>query len=431
MSHRRLQFGHKETADIQLRFINPDGTDYAADPLFLHTQVLKKYDFFEAMLSDRWSSGPRPLQLRLTNSDNFDTYVKCLQLLYLSEAEKRLSFTRVEETLGVLEIASELMLKDCVDACMHYLQAVRWTSEENVQIRALVAALQLHPSPDLAARLGVSECGAACEHVKVMEEILGELLYLVSNGAPPRTLEITERIILANLDVNSPRALADVTMLALLKEILNNIDALKIQLRSLGQIYYGNNAEKFTVVSFALQWLLRPMLSLQVFETAVATFAEEHDLAQVLLNSPPRHPFIATLLDILVTMLHSLGNGVVICSRSVRLSFLTTWLPVIQKLTNDRRNNEVKFPANLVEGLRDVIETLPLIDQKQIYKAWINACLKPSKANPDLSMSFESWYNNLRQVHHQTEVSIKSDASKTSTEDCIQTPPLKKHRLES
>ena len=79
-----------------------------------------------------------------------------------------------------------------------------------------------------------------------------------------------------------------------------------------------------------------------------------------------------------------------ICPRSVRLSLVTTWLPVIVNLVQDYvhsiKGNELH--SILEEGLSALVGTLPIVDQEQVFKIWISACLKRI-AWPYLSTTFE------------------------------------------
>ena len=73
MTEKPLLFGDKNTADIKLRLIGSEGADYEGNPVYLHSHVLGKSDFYKTMLSERWSSsGKRSVEVEGTNSQNVD-----------------------------------------------------------------------------------------------------------------------------------------------------------------------------------------------------------------------------------------------------------------------------------------------------------------------------------------------------------------------
>eukprot|EP01018_Ginkgo_biloba_P038930 Gb_20507 [translate_table: standard] len=267
--------------------------------------------------------------LRINGRHNVNDYVSCIKLLYLSQPDKCLSFSSVEKTLGILEVASDLLLQDCVDACMEYLEAVRWTPLEHVQIRDSLSALQINPQPDLAARL----CTSKGEYLKIMEEVISKLLSLISNGAPQCTWGSTQKIISANIAANSSDALVDMTFTAILQETQSKIDIIASQLRRI-QHFDSKSSQKIRVAKSAVGWFVVQCTGRKSgIQRSVKMFAHQLDLAQAILGRALGYnPFTETLLDILDGMANVMGNGDVICRRSIRLSFITTWLPVIRKM---------------------------------------------------------------------------------------------------
>ena len=62
-----------ETADIKLYLVGPNGEDSERNPVYLHSQVLRKSEFYNTMLSDRWScSDERPLEIKVTSSHPYN-----------------------------------------------------------------------------------------------------------------------------------------------------------------------------------------------------------------------------------------------------------------------------------------------------------------------------------------------------------------------
>jgi hypothetical protein len=129
MSKQLLLLGDTNTIDIKLWLINSDGAEHKGNPLYLHSQVLRKYEFYKTMLFERWSSDKRSLEVEVTSSHSVDEYIKCIKLMYSFEASKSLHFSSVDEALGILPVASELLFHDCIEECRQYLDVVRWSRE--------------------------------------------------------------------------------------------------------------------------------------------------------------------------------------------------------------------------------------------------------------------------------------------------------------
>jgi hypothetical protein len=124
---------------------------------------------------------------------------------------------------------------------MRYLEAIPWSAENESAIRCCVAALHLRVSPDLAARLCSPASLPDCKPADVMKDVLGELLTLVTNGAPSKARDITERVLLANVQESSSPTFAVINEAALFHELQSNLEQLKIQLRKFASFFSWNS----------------------------------------------------------------------------------------------------------------------------------------------------------------------------------------------
>jgi hypothetical protein len=73
-----------------------------------------------------------------------------------------------------------------------------------------------------------------------MKDVLGELLSLVTNGAPSKARDITERVLLANVQPCSSSAFAAVNEVSLFNVLHGNLEQLKIQLRKFVNFFSWN-----------------------------------------------------------------------------------------------------------------------------------------------------------------------------------------------
>ena len=72
---------------MKLHLLNEDGVEYKeTDPLYLHSQVLAKSEFYETKISNRLTFNKKPLLIKINvkTSHSADNYTKCIQLMYSS-----------------------------------------------------------------------------------------------------------------------------------------------------------------------------------------------------------------------------------------------------------------------------------------------------------------------------------------------------------
>jgi hypothetical protein len=108
------RFGDKHSADVLLH-LRPL-RDAAWAPLLLHSRALRKSEFFETRLCERWASASsssesgqcsKPLEITLDNCIDAGTYVRCIRLLHVADRVKHITFIDVQDALRVLQVAAE------------------------------------------------------------------------------------------------------------------------------------------------------------------------------------------------------------------------------------------------------------------------------------------------------------------------------------
>lgn len=395
MTEQLLLFGDKDTADIKLRLIGSDGADYGGNPVYLHSQVLGKSEFYKTMLSERWSSSDKrsvkvegtnshsvdnkqPLEVEVTSSHSMDDYIKCIKLMYSSETSKSIRFSSVDEALAILPVASELLFHDCIEECMQYLDAVRWSHEQENLLLALLSSLQINILPSLAARLGMSPCKSQCEHLQALEEFLPHLLIVIMNGKENRyglTRDGVERYIVGYFKVNTSPAIAEKCKSVLLKDLRDNIERIKSN---------NNDKDKKNKACSALLWLIGVIRQCdgKLFEKVLYLFCEDADLHKALtsIESENHKLELATVNTLMNSFLEAMCNGEVVTPSSFRVSFLKNWvgtmLTLISVLSRHDRNKYLEMLAALDTGIAHLAETLSFGNQKLIYHIWMKAFIK-------------------------------------------------------
>lgn len=115
--------------------------------LHLHSHVLRRCNYFSALLSDRWtSSSPAgaesksdPIRLNLGIPSTIDAGVRVLSLLYTGDFTAAIDSAAA--ALDLLPVALKLLFEDCVKFCVRFLEAVPWTEEEEARVLILVPLL--------------------------------------------------------------------------------------------------------------------------------------------------------------------------------------------------------------------------------------------------------------------------------------------------
>jgi hypothetical protein len=105
----------------------------------------------------------------------------------------------------------------------------------------------------------------------------------------------------------------------------------------------------------------------ELFEQVIKMFCED---AQIPKSVEVQFGFlydysIDPLVGLLDRFLKDLGNGRIITPTQFRVSFLSNWVGVFVNL---RGRDE------LMKSIVDLAETLPLVNQRNIYKIWKKAC---------------------------------------------------------
>lgn len=371
MAEQLLQFGDERTADIKLQLSGTNEVyDRRSSTLYVHSQILKKSEFYGTLLGERWSSERPsserpPIEMEIITFHSIEMYIKCIQLMYSSQSTNHFRYSNVDEALSILPIASELLFHNCVEECMRYLNAVRWSTKQEVKLRALLLSMEINTLPDLATRLGISQWKSDYGGLQMLEHSLQKMLSTISCGSYNHS-EYIEEYILGFFEANS--SFAATCRSALLREFRANIERAK--------------SDKYAVIPIAcsaLLWIVNVIqrCDAELFEIVFNSFCEDAELPVAINRSYTEYattvnpysglkrPLLGlTLFDLIDRFLNVLGNGEIITSTSFRVSFLTKWVPIsVITVTLKDRNK-------LERGIIDVAETLPLQDQRRIYNIW-------------------------------------------------------------
>jgi hypothetical protein len=288
--------------------------------------------------------------------------------LYSFQEDERFYFSSVDDALAVLPVASQIMFHDCIQSCMLYLDAVRWSPEQKAKLRALLTSLKLDILPDLATRLGILGKSDS-DHIEMLKDSLQELLSKTLNDSELRGT--AEKQMLEYFKANTSPAVKDACRSSLLKEFNADVKRIKSEDKNIGM--YCNR----------LSWLVGVIQSCdgKLLEKVVKLFCEDTNLRNSINIKDFNYDRVYYILDILCNrFMKAMGDGDIITPRSFRVFFLTNWVEIMVDLSVslEKNNRSNPFRESLEKRIIEVGETLPLVEQKRIYYIWKDALIKHS-----------------------------------------------------
>ncbi|GLJ22252.1 hypothetical protein SUGI_0418500 [Cryptomeria japonica] len=346
MAEPQLRFGDQSSANVKLYLAPSDEEEYRKDPVYLHSQILKRSTFFDPELSE-CSPLDKTTELWVTTPHNFDHYLKCIHLMY----GETVNFSNIEECLAILSVASEMLVDDGINECMEYLEAVRWSPEEETQIRKILSPLELKLLPDLAARIHQEDDN----HKNFVDQSIQEIVSFIKGGDYNLSTQKTVEIYLVGmLDGNTSRDVMDVCGRVILQEFKAAMDSRDLSsLLTLFQLIQHCEGE--------------------IIKAAMKAFCEDAQFTEFVKQQ--KNLYYSNLLgiinpnvlEILMGFMKATGDGNIIISRACRVSFLMTWVPIMGRLCCDGSRGQI---AEVDKAVLNVVESLPPLDKKRICVVW-------------------------------------------------------------
>jgi hypothetical protein len=282
-----------------------------------------------------------------------------------------LLFSDVDEAMALLPVASEMLFQKGIEECMQYLDAVRWSPEQESKLLYMLSSLQINVLPDLAARLGMSHGdNSDCKHLDILKQSLQEMLSAISNRCKyslPRG-KVEEYIVsyFEAANASSDLVAADTCRSAILEEFAAIVQRIKTNEFSVIKEENYNSEVAWSVLLWLIEVIQR--CDGKLFEMVFKMFCEDQRLRQAVRFSDVSGKVkIKILID---QFLKALGSGKIITTASLRVSFLERWADtMVLKVTFLSRGLKDRLGV-LQRGMIDVAETLPLVDQRRIYAIW-------------------------------------------------------------
>ncbi|GMH22688.1 hypothetical protein Nepgr_024531 [Nepenthes gracilis] len=387
-------FNDPNSSDIRLTLSGKDGVSVSVN---MHRQILVVHSrFFAGKLLERWSkqrsSGATPMAVEVTDCDDLEVYIATLSLMYCKDLRRRLLKEDVSKVLGILKVSAAIGFDAGVLSCLEYLEAAPWTEDEEEKVASLLSDLQLQGigASDVLKRVSL-DIVATEESSNDNEELLMKLLNVVLEGKDEKARREMKGLISKLLHEDSYQNYLGKDSLYLacnscLQQLrLHFLRAAASNSHDVGQI--ARQADN-------LHWILDILISRQIAEEFLMTWASQIEMSEAHSKVPPIHRFEVSRVT--ARLLVGIGKGQLLASEERRWSLLQTWLVPFYEDFGWMRRASKGLDRHLIEdGLSNTILTLPLARQQEILLAWFERFLNSGDDCPDIRRGFEVWWRRV------------------------------------
>ncbi|KAL5715245.1 hypothetical protein ACHQM5_017090 [Ranunculus cassubicifolius] len=422
------KFNDPATSDVILRLHlechfgddldDPDSissADSADVKLYLHSDVLRRSQYFSALLSDRWMQRQREGDECSDDDDreeqqlekvlkipasigSIDSHLTVLQLLYTDDFFGTID--SVSTALSVLPVALELLFEDCVKACVRFLEAVPWTEEEENRVLSIIPLLTEEESRELVARVLPSG-------TDLSEDMMYSLILSAIDNHPNMAFpKAFVAKLLKDFERDSARRVLDrafETSLNLVKEAMEAYSSPDFR----GEFYETEamqrvNLHKAMANGRQLLWLIERMIDLRVADTAVRVWSDQASFTANLMwafrddawkNIVQGLP--AVVLRCTAKLANAVSTGSILASRQVRMKLVKDWLPVLivcrGKMLATLHSHQTLY-QELEETFLKIISTLPMSDAQELLPQCLSFSTRNVEDCTHLVSAFNTWF---------------------------------------
>ncbi|KAL3722531.1 hypothetical protein ACJRO7_034843 [Eucalyptus globulus] len=389
-----------------------------SDPvqIHLHSSVLHRSQYFDALLSGRWQNRDPPspsadvLLCNLTVSGPVDAYVTVLSLLYTDDFSS--AITSASTALDLLPIALELLFEDCVKSCVRFLEAVPWTEEEESRVINLTPFLKDEESSELLARVSPDNKDS-CE-----EMLFGLIQAAFKNQANMASSKVasSKAFVAKILREISNR---DVARRVLERAFTERLKVVKESLEEYSSPDFREDHDETEAIQRLhlhmattngrhLLWLVERMIELRVAEAAAKEWSEQPNFTADLLKAfvdeswmciVPGFP--AVMMRCTLKLAQAIAAGNILAARQVRTKLVEDWLPVVIVCKDKGLAtlcSSKSIYSDLEETFLSIISTLPMSDAQLLLQKCLCFSTRSTEDCPHLVTAFNTWFRRASQT---------------------------------
>ncbi|KAE8722504.1 BTB/POZ domain-containing protein [Hibiscus syriacus] len=384
------QFNDPISRDIKLTLSSKDGISVSMN---VHRHILVAHSrFFAVKLSDRspeTNGSGEPYSLEIADCEDVEVYIETLRLMYGKDLRKMLMREEVSSVLGILKVSVAIGFDAGVLSCLEYLEAAPWTVDEEEKVASLLAELHLENvgAGEVLKRVSVEVTNGIDGGDN--ERVLLKLLHLVLQGNDEKARCEMKELVLKMLRENPSRN--DLRKASLYSacdgclELLQYhfLQAASSDLQDVNQI--ARQADN-------LHWILDILVDRQIAEDFLKSWASQSELSETHSKVPAIHRF--EISRVTARLFIGIGKGQLLASEEVRSLLLQTWLvPFYDDFRWMMMRASKGLDRHLIEdGLSNMILTLALPLQQDIFLAWLDRFLNSGEDCPNIQRGFEVWW---------------------------------------
>eukprot|EP00250_Pteridium_aquilinum_P010233 c19231_g1_i1 orf=252-1592(-) len=379
--------------------------------VYTMSERLAKSPYFRVCLKEPWSKEEHkqdgsimqlPLETLLASPQG---YRKCIEFLCSSQPCSPYMFSCPLEALDIYLASDHLLFKECAEACMDYLSAAPWSSDDYKIIHGTFLNSSIVPSKEVAARLGLSKEKPVSNLKAILWDLYETCYYgesdLGEGYEPAQLFELIENVLKELTTSSTPSIWSKKAISEFLYEATNDcVEAMKISDRD----------DSMLMNRSFLCWLhmTEQLLDITDGKESVMAVASDEDLNDFLLpavklftsKSYPQSAectamwgTIRQVVKLLIQVFKRVAEAKVILSASARTSLVKRWVPWLESIrTNERVCDPNDMPI-LKAHVQTVIDTLGMDDSDLL------SCLAHASMRSEyfLEGALKSWCSRLDQ----------------------------------
>lgn len=344
--------------------------------VYTTSEGLAKSSYFKVCLKEPWckqkqKEGGSIMQLPLeTLMASPQGYQRCIEILCSSQPCLPNMFTCPLEALDIYLASDHLLFKECSKACMDYLSAAPWSSEDWNVIHETFSSSSIVPSEEVASRLGLSKEKSVLNLKDTLWSLYEDCYY--AEGEPYKSTQLFDLIdsLLQGLTMSNSNSWSKKAISEFLYDA--TADCVEAMIMS-------ERGEWMLMNKSFLGWLRMTEMILDITDgkEAVKAVASDNDLHKLLLpalkivsgkdnvlemGNAAMWGVIRQLVKLLIEMFKRVAEAKVILPATTRFSLVQRWVPWLESV----RTNEKVCDANdmhvLKTHIKNIIDTLGMDD---------------------------------------------------------------------
>ncbi|KAK9096335.1 hypothetical protein Sjap_021832 [Stephania japonica] len=299
----------------------------------------------------------------------------------------------------IIAVAASIMFTKGVSSCLKYLEAVPWTEGEEERLKKLFETYKFDETTkgDVLSRL-YSE-----EQINSQEHMAMQLVCSVTNGTDGNARTELKSFVMSLLSKSSiyQKNLPDLnkedlyvvcqSCLGSLVKLFEEASEPTSPQRKLTRPKTAKPLiERISRQVDNVNWLLDILLEQQLAEHFVDVWANESDLLRMHKTVSPMVRYEISRISAAVFV--ALGRGKLQCPTETRCRFVEAWFePMIADFGWLRRCKKGLDIKLLEDAIGQLLLTLPMKLQQQLFMEWLFSYSKQGREFPNLAKAFQTW----------------------------------------